>query len=64
MDLALATLILSAALMIITGGTLAVWLLSDKPLVQVQVIAVVTDNGNGRPGRTYYRTGRAYGMGT
>jgi len=32
-----AALILASALMICTGGILAVWLLSDKPLVAVTV---------------------------
>jgi len=33
----LASLILSATLMICTGGVLMVWMLSDKPLVAVTV---------------------------
>lgn len=33
----LAALILVAGMMICTGGTLGVWLLSDKPLVSVTV---------------------------
>lgn len=45
-----ASLILSATLMILFGATCMVWLLSDKPLVQVTV-QVANVPGQGWPGR-------------
>jgi hypothetical protein len=57
MDLALAILIFSATLMICTGGTLATWLLSNKPLVQIQILAIFPDSQSTRPSRAYVRVG-------
>lgn len=49
------TLTFCAVLLMCTGAVLATWLLSDQPLVQIQVLAVMPVQARPRPGRVYVR---------